>query len=116
MLSTRQLFLKHVAQTSESPLLLEVERAEGVYLFGNDGKRYFDLISGVSVSNVGHCHPKVVGAVIEQTAKYMHLMVYGEFVQNPQVQLAHKLAELLPANLDNIYEVNVQVFEPFAVE
>lgn len=106
MLSNRQLFLRHVAQTSESPLLLEVERAEGVYLFGSDGKRYFDLISGVSVSNVGHCHPRVVSATIEQTQKYMHLMVYGEFVQSPQVRLAHKLAELLPASLDNIYFVN----------
>ena len=106
MLSTRQLFLTHVAQTSESPLLLEVERAEGVYLFGSDGKRYYDLISGVSVSNVGHCHPRVVNAVIEQTQKYMHLMVYGEFVQYPQVRLAQKLVELLPENLNNVYFVN----------
>ncbi len=106
MLSNRQLFLRHVAQTSESPLLLEVERAEGDYLFGSDGKRYFDLISGVSVSNVGHCHPRVVSAVVEQTQRYMHLMVYGEFVQSPQVKLAHKLAELLPENLDNVYFVN----------
>lgn len=106
MLSTRQLFLKHVAQTSESPLLLEVERAEGVYLFGSDGKRYFDLISGVSVSNIGHCHPHVINAVNEQLQKYMHLMVYGEFVQYPQVKLAQKLAEMLPVNLDNIYFVN----------
>lgn len=106
MLSNRQLFLRYVAQTSESPLLLEVERAEGVYLFGSDGKRYFDLISGVSVSNVGHCHPRVVSAVVEQTQRYMHLMVYGEFVQSSQVKLAHKLAELLPQSLDNVYFVN----------
>lgn len=106
MLSTRQLFLKHVAQTSESPLLLEVERAEGVYLFGIDGKRYIDLISGVSVSNVGHCHPQVVRAVTEQVSKYMHLMVYGEYVQYPQVQLAQKIAGILPESLDNIYFVN----------
>ncbi|RPH34552.1 MAG: aspartate aminotransferase family protein [Bacteroidales bacterium] len=106
MLSIRQLFLKHVAQTSESPLLLEVERAEGVYLFGMDGKRFIDLISGVSVSNVGHCHPRVIDAVNDQVSKYMHLMVYGEYVQYPQVRLAQRLAEILPRNLDNVYFVN----------
>ena len=106
MLSLRQLFLKHVAQTSESPLLLEVERAEGVYLFGPDGKRYFDLISGVSVSNVGHCHPRVVEAVAEQASKYMHLMVYGEYVQYPQVRFAQRLTALLPETLNNVYFVN----------
>ncbi len=106
MLSIRQLFLKHVAQTSESPLLLEVERAEGVYLFGVDGKSYIDLISGVSVSNVGHCHPQVVAAVNEQISKYMHLMVYGEYVQYPQVRLAQRLASILPNTLDNVYFVN----------
>lgn len=106
MLNLRQLFLKHVAQTSESPLLLEVERAEGVYLFGPDGKRYFDLISGVSVSNVGHCHPRVVEAVKEQVSKYMHLMVYGEYIQYSQVRFAQRLTSLLPENLDNVYFVN----------
>lgn len=106
MLSLRQLFLQHVAQTSETPLLLEIERAEGVYLFGPEGKRYFDLISGVSVSNVGHCHPKVVEAVNVQASKYMHLMVYGEYVQYPQVRFAQKLASLLPNSLSNVYFVN----------
>jgi acetylornithine/succinyldiaminopimelate/putrescine aminotransferase len=106
MLNLRQLFLKHVAQTSESPLLLEVERAEGVYLFGPDGKRYFDLISGVSVSNVGHCHPRVVEAVTEQVSKYMHLMVYGEYIQYPQVRFAQRLTAILPESLNNVYFVN----------
>ena len=106
MLSLRQLFLTHVAQTSESPLLLEIERAEGVYLFGPDGKRYIDLISGVSVSNVGHCHPRVVEAVTEQASKYMHLMVYGEYVQYPQVRFAQRLTALLPETLNNVYFVN----------
>ena len=69
MLSKRQLFLNHVAQTSDSPLMLEVERAEGVYLFGPNGEKHFDLISGVSVSNVGHSHPKVVDAVKQQVDK-----------------------------------------------
>ncbi len=106
MLSLRQLFLQHVAQTSESPLLLEIERAEGVYLFGPDGKRYIDLISGVSVSNVGHCHPRVIEAVNIQVSKYMHLMVYGEYIQYPQVRFAQRLTALLPATLDNVYFVN----------
>ncbi|MHC1705240.1 MAG: aspartate aminotransferase family protein [Tenuifilaceae bacterium] len=106
MLSLRQLFLKHVAQTSESPLLLEIERAEGVYLFGPEGKRYIDLISGVSVSNVGHCHPKVVDAVNIQVSKYMHLMVYGEYIQYPQVRFAQRLTTILPETLNNIYFVN----------
>lgn len=106
MLSKRQLFLNHVAQTSDSPLMLEVERAEGVYLFGPNGEKHFDLISGVSVSNVGHSHPKVVDAVKQQVDKYMHLMVYGEFIQNPQVQLATKLASLLPKTLDSVYFLN----------
>lgn len=106
MLSKRQLFLNHVAQTSDSPLMLEVERAEGVYLFGPNGEKHFDLISGVSVSNVGHSHPKVVEAVKQQVDKYMHLMVYGEFIQNPQVQLATKLASILPKSLDSVYFLN----------
>jgi len=106
MLSKRQLFLNHVAQTSDSPLMLEVERAEGVYLFGPNGEKHFDLISGVSVSNVGHSHPKVVDAVKQQVDKYMHLMVYGEFIQNPQVQLATKLASLLPKSLNSVFFLN----------
>ncbi|HPV56509.1 MAG TPA: aspartate aminotransferase family protein, partial [Tenuifilaceae bacterium] len=87
-------------------LMLEVERAEGVYLFGPNGEKHFDLISGVSVSNVGHSHPKVVDAVKQQVDKYMHLMVYGEFIQNPQVQLATKLASLIPKSLDSVYFLN----------
>jgi len=106
MQNNRQLFLQYVAQTSEAPLLLEVERAEGVYLLGPGGRRYFDLISGVSVSNVGHCHPRVVEAVNAQASKYMHLMVYGEYVQYPQVQLAQRLAGLLPDGLNSTYFVN----------
>ena len=106
MLSLRQLFQKYVAQTSESPLSLEIERAEGVYLFGSDGKRYFDLISGVSVSNVGHCHPRVIEAVNIQASKYMHLMVYGEYIQYPQVRFAQRLVAILPDKLDNVYFVN----------
>lgn len=102
----RQLFLQHLAQTSSTPLLLEVERAEGIYLYGPQGQRTIDLISGISVSNLGHSHPAVVAAVCQQASHYMHLMVYGEVVQTPQVQLASLLATQLPAQLDTVYFVN----------
>lgn len=106
MPSQRQLFLKHLAQTSDFPLGLEIERAEGIYLYDTQGKRYADLISGIGVSNVGHRHPKVVAAIHAQVDKYMHLMVYGEYVQSPQVRLATKLAAIMPAGLDNVYLTN----------
>ncbi len=106
MLSQRQLFLNHIAQTSETPLALEIEKAEGVYLVDTSGKRYLDLISGISVSNVGHCHPKVVAAIKQQVDTYMHTMVFGEYIQSPQVKLAKKLAENLPSNLSSVYFVN----------
>ena len=106
MLSNRQLFLAHVAQTSHAPLMLEVEKAEGVYMYGTDGKRYLDLISGISVSNLGHSHPEVIKAVKEQAELYMHLMVYGEFVQSPQVLFANLLSKHLPESLQSIYFTN----------
>ncbi len=106
MISERQLFLQYVAQTSDAPLGLEIERAEGVYLFDKNGKKYLDLISGISVSALGHCHPKVIAAVKEQLDHYMHLMVYGEYVLSPQVKLAMRLCELLPESLNNVYFVN----------
>ncbi len=106
MISNRQLFLQHVGQTSPMPIGLEIERAEGIYLYGADGKKYVDLISGVSVSNLGHNHPKIVEAVKKQAEKYMHLMVYGEFVESPQVLFAKKLTDALPENLNSVYYVN----------
>lgn len=106
MLSQRQLFLNHLAQTSETPLALEIEKAEGVYLFDTSGKKYIDLIAGISVSNVGHRHPNVVAAIKNQLDKYMHLMVYGEYVQSPQVNLAKALSDVLPENLSAVYFVN----------
>jgi acetylornithine/succinyldiaminopimelate/putrescine aminotransferase len=87
-------------------MMLEIVRAEGIYMFGPDGKKYIDLISGVSVSNTGHCHPKVVEAVKKQVDLYMHLMVYGEIIQNPQVKYAERLAGLLPPVLNSCYFVN----------
>jgi acetylornithine/succinyldiaminopimelate/putrescine aminotransferase len=106
MISNRQLFLNHVAQTSPAPLMLEIERASGVYLHDVNGKSYIDLIAGISVSNVGHSHPEVVAAVKAQAEKYMHLMVYGEFVESPQVKYAQRLSEFLPEKLSNIYFTN----------
>jgi acetylornithine/N-succinyldiaminopimelate aminotransferase len=106
MPTLRQSFLQFNAQTSEMPLLIEVERAEGVYLYGPNGERYLDLISGIGVSNLGHSHPKVVKAIQTQAEKYLHLMVYGEFVQSPQVLLAKKLSNHLPSSLNQIYLCN----------
>ena len=99
-------FLRHIGQTSPSPLGIEIQRAEGVFLYTPEGKRYVDLVSGVSVSNVGHSNPEVIAAVCEQASKHMHLMVYGEIVQQPQVDHATLLASQLPGNLDVIYYVN----------
>lgn len=106
MLTNRQLFLQHLGQTSSSPLLLEIEKAEGVFMYGPSGEKYMDLISGVSVSNTGHRHPSVVQAVKDQVDAYMHLMVYGELIQSPQVKYAEYLTGFLPASLDCCYFVN----------
>jgi len=106
MPSQRQLFLDHIGQTSPAPLMLEIERAEGSFLYDSHGRDYLDLISGVSVSNTGHRHPAVMAALNEQAGKYMHLMVYGEVIQSPQVRYAERLTTLLPATLESVYFVN----------
>jgi len=106
MLTNRQLFQNHLAQTSSTPLQLEIESAQGVYLQGANGQKYLDLISGIGVSNIGHRHPKVISAIQKQLENYLHLMVYGEYIQTPQVKLAHALAATLPEKLDNVYLVN----------
>ncbi|HKK59069.1 MAG TPA: aspartate aminotransferase family protein [Salinivirga sp.] len=106
MLTHRQLFFEHVAQTSTDPFAIEIESAEGIYLRGNNGEKYIDLVSGVSVSNVGHAHPEVVKAVQNQAAKHMHLMVYGEMIQSPQVRYAELLTSKLAAQLNTVYYVN----------
>lgn len=102
----RKQFLARVAQTSPSPMLVGVERAEGVFFYTPEGKRYYDLVAGVSVSNVGHANPAVVRAVQEQAARYMHVMVYGELVEAPQVRYAAKIVEQLPAGFESVYFVN----------
>ena len=102
----RKQFLRHVAQTSPAPQLIEVARAEGVFFYTPEGKPYYDLVSGVSVNNVGHGNKAVVEAVQRQAADYMHIMVYGEMVERPQVEFARALAEALPEPLDTVYFLN----------
>ncbi len=106
MISNRELFLKNTAQTSESPRLIEIEKAEGSYLYGPQGQKYLDLVSGFNVSNIGHRHPKVIEAIQGQIDKYLHVTVYGEFVQAPQVQFATKLLENLPSSFGSVYLTN----------
>lgn len=102
----RQLFLRHVAQTSPNPLAIEIARAEGLYLYDPAGKVYMDLIGGISVCNMGHRHPRVVEAIREQADRYLHVLVYGELIQSPQVQYARLLAEHLPVSLNSVYFTN----------
>ncbi|HRD52971.1 MAG TPA: aminotransferase class III-fold pyridoxal phosphate-dependent enzyme, partial [Flavobacteriales bacterium] len=99
-------FLDHLAQTSPSPLALDIVHAEGCWLTARDGQRYLDLVAGLAVCNVGHRHPKVVAAIKEQCDRYLHVIPYGEFVQEPQVRFADRLTGLLPPILDCVYFVN----------
>lgn len=103
----RQLFQKFMAPTSDAPLALEITKAEGVYLYDTNGKSYIDLISGIAVSNVGHCNPAVVQAIKKQVDTYMHLMVYGEYIQSPQVKLAEALVKSTgTSSLNQVYFTN----------
>lgn len=103
MASVRQLFLSHVAQTSEIPLGLEVDRAEGMYIYDTSGKKYLDLNSGISVSSIGHRHPRVVEAIKNQVDRHLHTMVYGEHIQQSQVAMAKLLTDQLPESLNSVY-------------
>ena len=102
-MTNRELFLMHVGQTSEAPLCLNIVKAEGSLMWDADGKEYIDLIGGISVCNVGHRHPKVLEAINQQLQKYLHIMVYGELVENPQVSYAHALTKLLPSSLNSVF-------------
>ncbi len=106
MLSERQLFLRHIAQTSAFPLMIEIEKADGMYLYDKTGKAYMDLIAGIGPSVLGHRPPSVLQAIDNQLSKYLHTLVYGEFVLSPQVQLATLLSQNLPENLDSVYFTN----------
>ena len=102
----REIFLNHIAQTSTAPVALEIIKAEGIYLTDINGKKYVDLISGISVSSLGHCHPKIIEAINRQAQLYSHLMVYGEYIQNPQTQYAKLITSLLPSNLNSVFFTN----------
>lgn len=106
MKSNREIFLNHLGLPSKNPLGIEIESAKGIYMCDTEGKEYIDMVSGVAVSNVGHRHPRIIKAIKNQLDKYMHLMVYGEIIQNPQVQLAKTLTDNLPPNLNSVYFVN----------
>ncbi len=102
-MNQRQIFLNHIAQTSDAPIGIEMVKAEGIWLYDVDGKRYLDMISGFSVANIGHSNPKVIAAVQQQAAQYMHLIVYGEYIQQPQVAYAKLLTDNLPQTLNCVY-------------
>jgi len=106
MISKRQAFLTYLAPTSDAPMALEIESARGVFMYGPDGKDYIDLISGVSVSYLGHSDPRIIKSIKDQADKHLHLMVYGEFIQSPQLGYAQLLAENLPSSLQSLYFVN----------
>ena len=105
-MNQRQLFLQHVAQTSPAPLALEMVKAKGTRIWDKEGNEWLDLIAGISVCNIGHRHPKVVKAIKSQADQYLHLLVYGEMVETPQVQYASLLAEKMPGELDSVYFTN----------
>jgi acetylornithine/succinyldiaminopimelate/putrescine aminotransferase len=105
-MNQREIFLNHIAQTSSAPIALEIVTAEGIYLEDVNGKKYMDIIGGISVANIGHRHPRVIAAISEQLKRYLHIMVYGEFVQSPQTQYAQLLANHLPGNLNCVYFTN----------
>ena len=99
-------FFQYQAQTTDHPMVIDVEKAEGVFIYDIHGKKYFDMIAGLAVANIGHCHPRLVNAIKNQLDQYMHVMPYGEYVQSPQTKLAKKLAEILPPRLNTSYFVN----------
>jgi acetylornithine/N-succinyldiaminopimelate aminotransferase len=105
-MNQRELFFKHLGQTSPAPLGLEIVRAEGVYLYDVSGKKYLDAIGGISVCNTGHRHPEVVRAIKDQADRYLHILVYGELIQSPQVEYAHLLTQHLPEKLQSVFFTN----------
>lgn len=105
-MTLQERFLRHLCQTSPEPLGLEIARAQGPFLYTRDGRRYLDLIAGIGVANVGHGRPEILAAIQEQAQRYLHAMVYGEFILEPQVRYAAKLAEMLPGEIDNVFFAN----------
>jgi acetylornithine/N-succinyldiaminopimelate aminotransferase len=105
-LDNKNKFLNGLAQTNPNPLLIEVEHADGIYIYDKQGNKYVDMIAGLCVNNVGHNHPKIINAIKSQLDKHLHVMVYGEFIQQAQLDLSKNLIQLLPDNLDCVYAVN----------
>ena len=105
-MSNDKRFLELLGQTNQSPYLIDVDRAEGIYIYDKSGKPYMDMIAGVAVNNIGHNHPKVVKALKEQIDRHLHVMVYGEYIQDAQLLFAERLTALLPDNLNCVYTVN----------
>lgn len=105
-MTEREMFFRYLGLPSFNPMGLEIVRAEGVYLYDPSGRAYFDMVSGITVSNIGHRHPAVLKAISGQLEKYLHVNVYGEFIQSPQVHLARRLTDILPPSLDSVYLVN----------
>ena len=106
IMSREQDFIRQLGQTNQSPYLIDVDRAEGIYIYDKNGKGYMDMIAGVAVNNIGHNHPSVVKALKEQIDKHLHVMVYGEFIQDSQMAFAKNLTSLLPQHLNCVYTVN----------
>src|SRR5687767_14781731 len=103
---SEEIFLNNIAQTSPGPFLIPIQKAEGIYLYGPDSKRYTDLISGIGVSVIGHRHPRVIKAIKDQLDKHLHVMVFGEYIQESPNMLAKRLSDLLPPSLNCCYFVN----------
>lgn len=99
-------FIQKLGQTNQSPYLIDVDRAEGIYIYDKANKAYMDMIAGVAVSNIGHNHPKITQALKNQIDKHLHVMVYGEFIQDSQLAFAQRLVNLLPSTLNSVYTVN----------
>lgn len=99
-------FIQKLGQTNQFPYLIDVDRAEGIYIYDKSGKAYMDMISGVAVNNLGHGHPKIISAIKDQAEKHLHVMVYGEFIQDAPLAFARKLTSLLPKQLNCVYAVN----------
>ena len=105
-MNRKESFLQHQGQTNQSPYLIDIDRAEGIYIFDKNGKAYMDMIAGVAVNNIGHCHPKVSNAMKTQIDRHLHVMVYGEFIQDAPLAFSERLTALLPENLNCVYTVN----------
>ncbi|MBM4254312.1 MAG: aspartate aminotransferase family protein [Deltaproteobacteria bacterium] len=106
MPTSREAFFRYVCQTSPEPMGIEVARAHGCVVVDKNGTEYLDFLSGIGVASIGHTHPAVINAIKEQAERYLHAMVYGEYVQEPQVRLAQRLAEVAPSPLSVTYFTN----------